>query len=257
MHGLMRRLLTRYFNRKVLDRWRRAAAAADTAGLPQLRLQRDQARLLRFQLDRLIHEADSRLMRPRIGSRQFPKPLGTDWSWRPGLWRGPMPGRGVCPVARQDRLDGQTTIFHDCPQAEIGVRQVRNSDDRDLAPFGLALDVFDFRGSFLSVSVELPSGARTALCRQHMFRASVQSEQERPARIFARLNIQHGPNTEQVLRELPPGSEVSTVDFDLAHLELNERRVQKIWLDLILDQPAMNRVVIRDLTLCRYHRADL
>ena len=61
----------------------------------------------------------------------------------------------------------------------------------------------------------------------------------------------------EVLRELDLSTPAATVDFDLAHLNVNERRIEKLWLDLIIDQPAMNRVVFRDLTFCRYHRADL
>ena len=82
-------------------------------------------------------------------------------------------------------------------------------------------------------------------------------ECEKPSGVFARLNIQHGPNMEQVLRRLDPGEVSKAVDFDLAHLPLNERRIEKIWLDLIFETPEMNRMVVRDLTFCRFHRADL
>ncbi|MGV6803607.1 MAG: DUF6478 family protein [Ruegeria sp.] len=253
----MGRLLDRYFNRAVLNRWRRAARQAEHASLPILRLQRDQARHLRTQLDKLIQVADSRLIRPLIGSRQFPKPLGTDWSWRPDLWRGPLPVPGYASIQRKTQLDGQIAVFHDCPLAEIGTRQIRNTREKDLAPFGLSLDVFSFQGSFLSVSVELPPDATRDLTRQHMMRASITIDSERQAEVFARLNIQHGPNTEQVLRKLETTKGFPVVDFDLAHLNLNERRIEKMWLDVIFEHPDMNRIVLRDVTLCRHHRADM
>lgn len=154
-------------------------------------------------------------------------------------------------------MDRQVTLFHDCPLAEIGMRQTRNSRDNDLAAFGLTVDVFGFSGSFLSLSVELPPEAAQGLTKQHLVRVDVQIELEQPLEMFARLNIQHGPNTEQVLRKLDPSSPSNSVDFDLAHLPLNEERIDKIWLDLILDNPKMNQATLRDLTFCRHHRADL
>ncbi|WP_170401603.1 DUF6478 family protein [Ruegeria arenilitoris] len=253
----MGRLLDRYIHHRVVARWREALRGAAEASEPQLRQQRDDARKLRTQLDMLIHEADGRLTRPRIGSVQFPKPLGTDWCWRPDLWRGPLSRPGVASAPRRAQMDRQVTLFHDCPLAEIGMRQTRNSRDKDLAAFGLTVDVFGFSGSFLSLSVELPPEAAQGLTKQHLMRADVQIELEQPLEMFARLNIQHGPNTEQVLRKLDLSSPSNSVDFDLAHLPLNEQRVEKIWLDLIFDNPRMNRATLRDLTFCRHHRADL
>jgi len=48
-----------------------------------------------------------------------------------------------------------------------------------------------------------------------------------------------------------------TADFDLAYAELNENRIDSMWLDLILENPAMNQMRIRDLTFCRYPRAEV
>ncbi|WP_170789844.1 DUF6478 family protein [Ruegeria lacuscaerulensis] len=252
----MGKFLDRYIFRKVQARWRQAAQMAGHTPPAQLRHQRDEARKLRADLDRLIHAADGRLTRPLIGSNQFAKPLGTDWSWRPDLWREPLSRSGLASAPRRTPLDGQTTLFHDCALSEISLRQTRNRRDNDLAPFGLSLEVFEFAGSFLSLSVALPADAAQGLTKQHLIRVDAQIEAERDTHGMARLNIQHGPNTEQVLRELDP-NRTGGVDFDLAHLPLNERRIDKIWLDLIFDAPTMNRIFVRELTFCRHHRADL
>lgn len=253
----MGKLLNRYVQRETLKRWRDAAQQADQMSLPELRRQRDEARQLRKHLDQLTQAADGRLVQPLIGSNQFPRPLGTDWSWRPYLWKRPSSQIGFASAARKTRMDAQVTLFHDCDRSEIAIRQVRNQRDKDLAPFSTAIEIFDFRGSFLSLSIELPADAAAGLTGQHLMRIDAVVECERPALVFARLNIQHGPNTEQVLRELDLSRPEAAVDFDLAHLHLNERRIEKLWLDLILEQPAMNKVVLRDLTFCRHHRADL
>jgi hypothetical protein len=80
---------------------------------------------------------------------------------------------------------------------------------------------------------------------------------EKPLEIFARLNIKHGPNTEQVVRELPLNEKVPMVEFDLAYTKLNEKRIDNMWLDLIFEGPQMNQVTLRDLTLSRRPRAEV
>ena len=64
-------------------------------------------------------------------------------------------------------------------------------------------------------------------------------------------------NTEQAGREIPLGEPEVMVEFDLAYSKLNERRVEKMWIDLIFEGPEMNQITIRDLTFCRYPRADI
>ena len=56
----------------------------------------------------------------------------------------------------------EVTVFHDCRISELTVRQVRNTREADLAPYGLRMDVFNFDGSFLSLVIDLPDGARCA-----------------------------------------------------------------------------------------------
>ena len=105
--------------------------------------------------------------------------------------------------------------------------------------------------------MELPEAAAQGLTKQHLMRVDTIVEMERPLEIFARLNIKHGPNTEQVVRELPLNAETVQVEFDLAYSRLNEKRVEKIWLDLIFEGPRMNQVTLHDLTFSRRRRAAL
>ncbi len=119
------------------------------------------------------------------------------------------------------------------------------------------MDVFRFDGSFLSVVVELPPEACKGLKRRHLIRLDTIVELEKPLEIFARLNIRHGPNTEQIVRELPPEDDNVFVEFDLAYTKLNEKRVERMWVDLIFEGPEMNQVTMRDVTFARYPRAEL
>ena len=61
----------------------------------------------------------------------------------------------------------------------------------------------------------------------------------------------------QLVRELPLNEEDVKVEFDLAYSRLNEKRIDKLWLDLIFEAPDMNQVVLRDLTFSRHRRAAI
>ena len=80
---------------------------------------------------------------------------------------------------------------------------------------------------------------------------------EQPLEIFARLNVRHGPNTEQLVRELQIIDGRSMVEFDLAYSNLNEKRVERAWVDLIFEGPQMNQITLRDITFSRRPRAEL
>ncbi len=164
---------------------------------------------------------------------------------------------GLSSVQNQSQLGEEVTLFHDCAFSELTLRQLRNTREADLAPYGLRMDVFKFDGSFLSLVIDLPPEAVQGLKRRHLLRMDTIVEMEKPLEIFARLNIKHGPNTEQIVRELPLHEEDIMVEFDLAYTKLNEKRVEKAWLDLIFEGPEMNQVVLRDLTFSRRPRAEL
>lgn len=242
---------------RVLRRWTRAARKASAAELQVLRVQRQQARELSARLNELIYLADGRLAMPRIGSKAFARPAGTLWSWRPQLWRGPLPQKGMTAVAARTTLGDEVTLFHDCKVSELTLRQLRNTREEDLAPFGLRLDVFRFDGSFLSLALDMPPEAVEGMTRRQILRVSAVLEIEKPLEIFVRLNINHGPNTEQMVQELPRNRGEAIVEFDLAYCDLNEKRIEKAWLDLIFEGPEMNQITLRDVTVCRYPRAEL
>ncbi|MAM63750.1 DUF6478 family protein [Maritimibacter sp. UBA3975] len=244
-------------HRLVMRRWRRIAAAADQMGLDGLRRLRLRALELRQVTDRLLFVSNGRLALPLIGSNSFPKPLHSDWSWRPQLWRGPIFPPGQAEVESKTTFGDEVTIFHDCRISELTVRQLRNTHEDDLAPFGLRMDVFQFDGSFLSLVVEMPDSAMRGLGRKHLIRMNAVVETEKPLEIFARLNIQHGPNTEQMVRELPLSDTELSVDFDLAYTKLNEKRVERAWVDLIFEGPEMNQVMLRDVNFSRRPRSEV
>jgi hypothetical protein len=240
-----------------IQRWARAARNAATTELPQLRRQRNRARQLKTHLDQLIHTADERLALPKVGSTSFPKPHNADWAWRPDLWRGPLATPGISSAQSKSKLGDEVTLFHDCAFSELTLRQLRNLRDEDLAPYGLRMDVFKFHGSFLSLVIDLPEAGIKGLKRTHLIQMDAIVELETPLEIFARLNIKNGPNTEQIVREVPVSSDRHSVEFDLAYSNLNEKRVERAWIDIIFEGPQMNQVRLRDLTFSRRPRAQI
>lgn len=244
-------------HQRSLRRWARAARRADNCDLETLRGQHNRARTLKFHLDRLLHRADERLALPLPGSNSFPRPFNCDWAWRPEFWRGRLPIPGISAVENKTKFGDQVSLFHDCANSELTLRQIRNMREQDLAPYGLALDVFRFDGSYLSIVIDLPDQAIVGLKRSHLVRMDTIVEVEKPLEIFARINIQHGPNLEQIVRELPLDDAEVMVEFDLAYTDLNEKRIEKAWVDLIFEGPAMNQITLRDVTLSRRPRAEL
>lgn len=257
MAGRVAQFLEGWHQRRAEERWTRLAETALGLESFELRALRAEARGMRRQLDRMLQVADARLAVPPLGAGLPQMPLGTDWCWRPDLWRGaqPVPG-GVCQGGRTPLGDG-LALHHDCPLGEVVVRQVRNDKPEDRAPYGLAIDVFGFRGSFLSLAMDLPEAGADGLRARHLVRAEMVIDSDGPVRAFARLNIQHGPNLAQPVSSLPETGRDKVAEFDLAYAGLQDRRIERVWADLILNEAAMTRIVIRDLVFSRRPRAEL
>jgi hypothetical protein len=250
-------ILSKMLSKRSLRGWARIADGAKSAPISALRKQRASARRLLVHLNRFVHVADNRLALPLIGSQAIQTSHDSDWAWRPEAWSGPLPTQGMASVPSKAMLGGEISMHHDCELSELSLRQLRNTREADLAPYGLRMDVFKFDGSFLSLVIDFPEASVVGLRRKHLIRLEPIIEMEKPLEIFARLNIKHGPNTEQVVRELPLNEKVPMVEFDLAYTKLNEKRIDNMWLDLIFEGPQMNQVTLRDLTLSRRPRAEV
>jgi hypothetical protein len=244
-------------HRRTLNRWERFERLARSVDLESLRELRQMARQLRQRVNAVAATADVRLALPVIGSNAMTVSPGTDWSHRPEVFSNPVYPAGHAPVLNKTLFGNDLTIYHDSRTPTLSVRQARNTNPEDLAPFRLALDVFRFDGSFLSFVLQAPSGAVADLKKRHVIRLELKATSERPIEMSARLNLKHGPNTEQQAQELDIGPSVMSAEFDLAYMRFNETRVEQIWVDLFFDSPSMNRVEIRDIVLSRHPRVEV
>lgn len=250
-------VLEGWHQRRTEDRWARLAETAPELESYELRALRAEARGMRRSLDRMLQVADARLAVPASGSGLPQMPLGTDWCWRPDLWRGVMSEPGAVASGERTALGDGVALYHDCPLGEVVVRQVRNDRPEDRAPYGLAIDVFAFKGSFLSLALNLPDVAVEGLKARHLVRIEMVIDSDRPLRAYARLNVKHGPNLAQPVSSLPAEGRDKLAEFDLAYAALNDKRIERAWADLILNDASMTRIVIRDVVVSRRPRAEL
>ncbi len=243
-------------DKRTLRRWDRAARTVETLDAAELKQLRQRARSLGRRLDKVLHVADGRLALPFAEQAGVRRPMHSDWAWRPELWRGPIRPMGLASVENKTAIGNEAKVFHDCALSELSFRQLRNTKEEDIAPFGVRFDVFQFDGSFLSLVVDLPNAGVDGLTRRHIIRLEIRVQTEKPLEIFGRINVRHGPNVEQLVREFEGSDGELSLEFDMAATRLNEDRVERAWLDLIFEGPEMNAITLRDLTLSRRPRAE-
>lgn len=256
MAGSLSRLIGEFMHRRMLARVRRSLSLAERADASTLRALRTGGRQLRAELDVALGAVDNRLGHPQGRAARIVRKPGMDWAWRPELWSGPVRPAGMAPAPRHAHLSKHGKLYHDCDLGEIALRQVVNQGSDDLNPYAYLIEVLGFSGTFLSLVVDLPADALAGLARRHVIRLETRIETERPIRIYARLNLRYGPNTEQITRELDQTTRPPEAEFDLAYADFAADQLDRAWIDLFFENPAMNRVTLKDLTLMRMVRAE-
>lgn len=253
-------LLASLRSRRAARAWRRAAAAGDTLDTETLARLAPAARALAQDARQVAEIAERRLLGPRIGAEEMPRPAQCDWAWRPAPWAHALPRATFAGAEGGTVLAEGVTLFHDCALAEITLRQERQRDAAAQAPFALSLDALGFEGSFLSLVINFPSAGVAGLGAGQLISVATRLRMERPAEMFVRLNVRQGPNTEQLVSELRPAAPSggpATAEFDLGFMEINPARLEAAWIDVIFEKPEMNLVRIDDLSLARRPRADI
>lgn len=255
-----RKWLERKARERALGQWMRLSESVEALGPGRLRGLRDEALGLRASLDRFLIRADRRAALSQAALDALHLPGGTDWRWRPGFMAAKISPRGAARPESGTRLGDGAAIWHDCAERALILEQVANPGATDLSPFGMRLEVFGFTGTFLSIAIDLPGDALAGLTRSHVLRLEAGIVAERPINVYARLNIGHGPNIDEVTERFQPFEpgqrSQQIIEFDLAYTQMNEKRLEKIWLDLIFESPGMSAVELRELFLSRHLRSE-
>jgi len=239
-----------------LRRWRRALDSG-TLSAAEIRGILSEIRSLRGRLDALSAEAQTALLRRTDAAAATINDIPCDWSGRPGPWNAAMRPRGIVHLPSPTALSTGVTVYHDATRHDLSLRQDMATGGQGDARFGLVLEVYRFDGSFVSFVHDLPVEAIAGLTLNHFIAVDIRAEREQPLEVYARLNVQHGPNVEQMVRQVDFRGESGRAEFDLAYSRINERRIEKAWLDLILEGPEMTRIAIWDVVVMRAPRADV
>lgn len=260
----MARLENSWLSRRIRARatrhWKSIIAEV-RRGRPVSAATREEARDLQHVLGTLLQSSEVAAVGARGSLSRMVLPAGTDWRWRPEILQGRNVLTTMVSPTSGEWLSPEVALFHDCPRAALILSQRRNRRATDLAEYSLALEVMGFEGSYLSYSLTLPEEALTDLGGQHVIRLDAVFDAERPIAAYVRLNVQQGPNTETILRKLGDDLDQSgcqrVFEFDLGYADLSPRDIEKAWVDVIFESPAMNAVTLRDVVLSRHPRAQM
>lgn len=237
--------------------WREQAGATGRLPASLLRDMRAQARTLGREVDRFLKASDARL-EARAAAVAPPRTGGADAVWRPALWRE----RAASPTVRdksQLMLDGEVSVYHDCPLGEVWARQIANPDAASCPPFALVTEIFGFSGSYLSVSVRLPEHMTGGTSERHILTLDLMAEAETPLVLLVRLNAAREADVVQLTQAMgaPDARGAMRTEFDLGQAGLGDRESGSIWIDIFLQAPAHNRIMLGDLVVARRTRAEL
>ena len=238
-------------------RWTRALQSPEAANDGTLRDTLSDITNARAELDRAALRLKAELLGRGAGGDAVVRPERCDWADRPAPWREPIHPRGRVNLASPTGMGAGVTLFHDAVHADLSVRQDPVPPGVTGAQFGLVFEFYRFDGSFLSIVQDLPEAALQGLTRDHFLSLRLVADREHQSEIYARLNVQHGPNTDQLVRQVAMQGQRGLAEFDLAYSEVNEKRLEKAWIDLIFEGPEMNRIAVWDMVLTRAPRADL
>ncbi len=241
---------------QTLKRWQRALRTPADLPVAELKRMNGDIRDIRDKLDTMAAQSRSALLSRTSHSDGIDRPDQCDWATRPMPWRDEMRPRGIVGVSSPQPLPGGAKVFHDATHADLSLRQDRAPPWVPGAQFGIVLEVYRSDGSFVSIVQDLPPEALVGLTRNHFISIKLVADREQPVEIYARLNIQHGPNVEQMVRQVDFDGTDGTAEFDLAYSKINEKRLENAWLDLIMEGPKMTRIALWDMVMLRAPRAD-
>lgn len=243
--------LHRYLHRRLLRRLATAETGLEAQSPGAVLATAQRARQLAQAADKLARRAEAEVRRSTCDAALPEMPARTNWSARAPIWDGGGKDAGVVPEGLA--LGGGATVHHDGEADRLSLRSLTVPG----AGQGLVLDVLDFSGSYLSVSLPFPEAALAGLGRQSLLRAAMVLRMDRPLTCYTRLNLRNGPNTCQMVRGFDTERGQEAVEFDLFYADVEPEGASDLWLDLIFENPAMVQIEIADAIFSRRPRAGI
>ncbi len=164
--------------KRAQELWSRILSQADGLSLRNLIKLRSDAVKLADTARQFSQVASNEIGKSLAKNAEIAATKRADWAWRPEVF------------------------FHSgCVRTQINpemiVRQTPTLRSTNLAPFDFVMEVYDFEGSFLSLAFDLPDQALDGLSNQNIFEMDLRLSTEHTLPIFARINVQHGPNVDE------------------------------------------------------------
>ncbi|SOH93999.1 hypothetical protein SAMN06273572_10324 [Monaibacterium marinum] len=172
---------------------------------------------------------------------------------RPSILRVLQTPSGQVSPATGTELSADVSVHHDMSPPRIVAHQMPRSQGRH----EYALDIWNVRGNFVSLALALPPEQVSRIGKDDLIRVDYTIALEQQCDVFARLNLAHGPNVEQVIRQLDLRKQNDVLEFDVHYTAFDPTRAKEIWIDLIFNTRPLNRVVIRDIVISRRPRLSL
>lgn len=181
----------------------------------------------------------------------FHIPPKTQWGFTPGLQNGITLDGLSGKILTGTSLGPYVTLHHESDGAEFSIQRPEDYGT------GLVFEFSGFAGDYFSLAFELPFEGVTALGRQDLLRLNLRTRADEPLKAYARLNLCHGPNTEQVVRMIDVGEGESIAEFDIFYTEFEQKRAASAWIDLIINDPAHKSIALEEVVILRRARASL
>lgn len=179
----------------------------------------------------------------------FVLPPKTQWGYTPNLWdtsNHEISGN----ILTGTELAKHITLHHDGEGVDFAIRPPDTEK-------GMNFAFSDFNGSFMSIAFGFPEEAAKSIGRHDLLRISINSSARENFQAYARLNLRHGPNNEQIIRMIDIGEGENFAEFDIFYTEFEPNRASDAWIDLIINDPAGREFSLRDVVILRRVRASL
>ena len=181
----------------------------------------------------------------------FQIPPKTQWGFTPSLQNGITQDCISGTILTGTSLGPHVTLHHEGDGATFSIQQ---PDDYG---GGLVFEFSEFSGDYFSLAFELPTDGVMALGRQDLLRLNLRTHANEPLKAYARLNLCHGPNTEQIVRMIDVGQGESFAEFDIFYTEFEQKRAASAWIDLIINDPTHKTIALEEVVILRRVRACL
>lgn len=179
----------------------------------------------------------------------FVLPPKTQWGYTPRLWDSSaheISGN----ILTGTELAENVTLHHDGIGSNFTIRPPATG-------VGLDFGFEDFNGSFMSIAFGFPETAAKSIGRHDLLRISMTSSADENFQAYARLNLRHGPNNEQIIRMIDIGKGEGFAEFDIFYTEFEPNRASDAWIDLIINEPTGRKFSLSEVIILRRVRASL